>query len=190
MVLAVAVHAPSSSRGRDSLAASDSCPSPGGTFMTDLTRRSALGAAAAALPRRCCRAGRAQAAAPAVAKQVPGVYRYKVGDIEVTVVTDGGRTVPLAGHARAQRHQGSGQRRAAGGVLREGQVLVLLQSGRHQHGLASWSRSTPATALRRSSRPRARLASTTATSRRPASMRRTSTSSRSRISTAITSTAC
>jgi glyoxylase-like metal-dependent hydrolase (beta-lactamase superfamily II) len=63
--------------------------------MTDLTRRSALGAAAAALAAPLLPAGAAQAAAPAVAKQVPGVYRYKVGDIEVTVVTDGGRTVPL-----------------------------------------------------------------------------------------------
>ena len=31
----------------------------------------------------------AWAAAPAVGKQAPGFYRYKVGDIEVTVVTDG-----------------------------------------------------------------------------------------------------
>ena len=64
--------------------------------MTDLTRRSALGAAAAALAAPLLPSDVAQAAAPAVAKQAPGVYRYKVGDIEVTVVTDGGRTVPLA----------------------------------------------------------------------------------------------
>ena len=63
--------------------------------MTDFTRRSALGAAAAALAAPLLPAGAAQAAAPAVAKQVPGVYRYKVGDFEVTVVTDGGRTVAL-----------------------------------------------------------------------------------------------
>jgi glyoxylase-like metal-dependent hydrolase (beta-lactamase superfamily II) len=31
----------------------------------------------------------AQAAAPAAGKQAPGFYRYKVGDIEMTVVTDG-----------------------------------------------------------------------------------------------------
>ena len=30
-----------------------------------------------------------RAAAPPAGKQAPGFYRYKVGDIEVTVVTDG-----------------------------------------------------------------------------------------------------
>jgi glyoxylase-like metal-dependent hydrolase (beta-lactamase superfamily II) len=35
------------------------------------------------------------AAAPATGKQAPGFYRYKVGDIEVTVVTEGARTFPL-----------------------------------------------------------------------------------------------
>ncbi len=64
--------------------------------MTDLTRRSALTAAAAIAASPLLPAGMANAAAPIAAKQVPGVYRYKVGDIEVTVVTDGGRTVPLA----------------------------------------------------------------------------------------------
>jgi len=64
--------------------------------MTDFTRRAALGAAAAAAASPLLASIQAQAAAPPVAKQVPGVYRYKVGDIEVTVITDGGRTVPLA----------------------------------------------------------------------------------------------
>jgi glyoxylase-like metal-dependent hydrolase (beta-lactamase superfamily II) len=56
--------------------------------MIQLTRRSLLASSAAAgaalslgLP--------AHAAAPAAGKQAPGFYRYKVGDIEVTVVTDG-----------------------------------------------------------------------------------------------------
>ena len=35
------------------------------------------------------------AAAPAMGKQAPGFYRYKIGDIEVTVVTEGARTFPL-----------------------------------------------------------------------------------------------
>jgi glyoxylase-like metal-dependent hydrolase (beta-lactamase superfamily II) len=38
----------------------------------------------------------AQAAAPAAGKQNAGWYRYKVGDFEVTVVTDGGNTNPLS----------------------------------------------------------------------------------------------
>jgi glyoxylase-like metal-dependent hydrolase (beta-lactamase superfamily II) len=51
-----------------------------------------VGAAAAlGLP-----AAPAQAAAPPAGKQAPGFYRYKVGDIEVTVVTDGSRVGPLA----------------------------------------------------------------------------------------------
>jgi glyoxylase-like metal-dependent hydrolase (beta-lactamase superfamily II) len=67
-----------------------------GPPMRDLTRRSALGAAAAAVAAPLLPSVRAEAAAPVIAKQVPGIYRYKVGDIEVTVVTDGGRVVPLA----------------------------------------------------------------------------------------------
>jgi len=35
------------------------------------------------------------AAAPATGKQAPGFYRYKIGDIEVTIVTEGARTFPL-----------------------------------------------------------------------------------------------
>ena len=63
--------------------------------MTDLTRRAALGATAALAAAPLLRPTAAESAAPVIAKQVPGVYRYKVGDIEVTVVTDGTRTVPL-----------------------------------------------------------------------------------------------
>jgi glyoxylase-like metal-dependent hydrolase (beta-lactamase superfamily II) len=37
----------------------------------------------------------ARAAAPVAGKQAPGFYRYKVGTIEVTAVTDGARTFPL-----------------------------------------------------------------------------------------------
>jgi glyoxylase-like metal-dependent hydrolase (beta-lactamase superfamily II) len=37
----------------------------------------------------------ARAAAPAVGKQAAGWYRYKVGSIEITAVTDGARTFPL-----------------------------------------------------------------------------------------------
>src|SRR5262245_21106969 len=37
----------------------------------------------------------ARAAAPLAGKQAPGFYRYKVGSIEVTVITDGARTAPV-----------------------------------------------------------------------------------------------
>ncbi len=37
----------------------------------------------------------ARAVAPATGKQAPGFYRYKVGSIEVTAITDGARTAPI-----------------------------------------------------------------------------------------------
>jgi glyoxylase-like metal-dependent hydrolase (beta-lactamase superfamily II) len=40
-------------------------------------------------------AGQSRGAAPLVGKQAPGFYRYKVGEFELTVVTDGARTAPL-----------------------------------------------------------------------------------------------
>ncbi len=53
--------------------------------MTDLTRRTMLAgaslAAASALP--------AQAAAPASGKQAPSIYRYRVGEMELTAIYDG-----------------------------------------------------------------------------------------------------
>jgi len=65
--------------------------------MNDMSRRgllsgvAAVGAAVALAP-----ATTARAAAPAVGKQVPGYYRHKIGDFEVTVVTDGKIVTPLA----------------------------------------------------------------------------------------------
>lgn len=53
--------------------------------MTDVTRRNMLAgaslAAASALP--------AQAAAPAVGQQAPSIYRYRIGDMELTAIYDG-----------------------------------------------------------------------------------------------------
>jgi glyoxylase-like metal-dependent hydrolase (beta-lactamase superfamily II) len=65
--------------------------------MTDLTRRSVLTAAAASAGALASGpfASPSRAAAPASGKQAPGFYRYKVGDIEVSVVTDGANTFPL-----------------------------------------------------------------------------------------------
>ena len=61
----------------------------------ELTRRRALTAAAgiAAAPLLSPRAARA--AAPVADKQAPGFYRYNVGDIQVTVVSDGRFSFPL-----------------------------------------------------------------------------------------------
>jgi glyoxylase-like metal-dependent hydrolase (beta-lactamase superfamily II) len=61
--------------------------------MTKLTRRAAIGGIAAIaagvgnMP--------AKAAAPQIGKQAPGFYRYMVGSIEVTVVTDGVSRMPI-----------------------------------------------------------------------------------------------
>src|SRR5262245_5918093 len=60
--------------------------------MTALSRRKMLAATAAAALGPALApfaASRAQAAAPPAGSQAPGWYRYKVGTIEVTVVTDG-----------------------------------------------------------------------------------------------------
>jgi glyoxylase-like metal-dependent hydrolase (beta-lactamase superfamily II) len=64
--------------------------------MTELSRRQLLTAvttvtAATALTPFVT----ARAAAPPISKQAPGIYRYKVGSFEVTVVTDGGNNNPL-----------------------------------------------------------------------------------------------
>jgi glyoxylase-like metal-dependent hydrolase (beta-lactamase superfamily II) len=63
--------------------------------MTRLTRRTLLTGAALAGAGALAPLAPARAAAPPTGKQVPGVYRYKVGSIEVTAVTDGMRDAPL-----------------------------------------------------------------------------------------------
>jgi glyoxylase-like metal-dependent hydrolase (beta-lactamase superfamily II) len=55
---------------------------------TTVAAASALGQTVSVTP--------AHAAAPQVGKQVPGFYRHKLGDFEVTVVTDGRLVSPLA----------------------------------------------------------------------------------------------
>jgi glyoxylase-like metal-dependent hydrolase (beta-lactamase superfamily II) len=62
--------------------------------MTEMTRRHMLaGAAAAALTPIA--AAPARAAAPFAAAQAPSYYRSKLGDFEITVVSDGARAIPL-----------------------------------------------------------------------------------------------
>ena len=63
--------------------------------MTELTRRSALLGTTAAAFAAALAPAPAGANAPAAGKQAPGVYRYKVGDIEVSVITDGVVRAPL-----------------------------------------------------------------------------------------------
>jgi glyoxylase-like metal-dependent hydrolase (beta-lactamase superfamily II) len=64
--------------------------------MTHLTRRSALLGTAAAAFAPALASMPARGAAPPAGKQAPGFYRYKVGDIEVNVITDGVARAKLA----------------------------------------------------------------------------------------------
>jgi glyoxylase-like metal-dependent hydrolase (beta-lactamase superfamily II) len=64
----------------------------------ELTRRRLIGgasAAGAALALTPFAATRAHSAAPLSGKQAPSFYRAKVGDFEVTVVSDGARVAPI-----------------------------------------------------------------------------------------------
>ena len=65
--------------------------------MSAVTRRSMLTSAAAlgAATMTPINSEPAHAAAPAANQQAPGFYRYKVGDYEITVVTDGANVRPL-----------------------------------------------------------------------------------------------
>lgn len=66
--------------------------------MPPITRRHLLAGAAATVAAAAAPfavPALVEAAAPAIGKQAPGVYRYKVGSIEVTVVTDGANRIPL-----------------------------------------------------------------------------------------------
>jgi glyoxylase-like metal-dependent hydrolase (beta-lactamase superfamily II) len=60
-------------------------------IMTELTRRSVIAGAATGMATAMSpvASNPANAAAPATGKQTAGWYRYKVGDYEITVVTDG-----------------------------------------------------------------------------------------------------
>jgi glyoxylase-like metal-dependent hydrolase (beta-lactamase superfamily II) len=62
--------------------------------MSELSRRGLLSSAAAAALAAALPA-QSFAAAPPAGKQAAGFYRYKVGDIEVTVVTDGANRLPV-----------------------------------------------------------------------------------------------
>jgi glyoxylase-like metal-dependent hydrolase (beta-lactamase superfamily II) len=61
----------------------------------ELTRRHALTGAAAIAATPLLSSTPARAAAPLAEKQAPSFYRYAVGDIQVTVVSDGRNTFPL-----------------------------------------------------------------------------------------------
>jgi glyoxylase-like metal-dependent hydrolase (beta-lactamase superfamily II) len=64
--------------------------------MTTLTRRSILtGAAATAVGLNALDISPARAAAPVAGTQAPSFYRHKLGDFEITVISDGVLNVPI-----------------------------------------------------------------------------------------------
>jgi glyoxylase-like metal-dependent hydrolase (beta-lactamase superfamily II) len=67
-------------------------------MMSEFTRRHVLGGSAAAMAATAFTpftATPAHAAAPLIGRQAPSFYRSKLGDFEVTVVSDGARAIPL-----------------------------------------------------------------------------------------------
>lgn len=64
-------------------------------MMTAMSRRNILAAAAAGAAAIGASGSPAKAATPAAGRQAPGVYRYAVGDFEVTALTDGLARRPL-----------------------------------------------------------------------------------------------
>src|ERR1044072_6382384 len=63
--------------------------------MTALTPRHLLGAVPATGAIALAKPSQGRAAAPAIGRQVAGIYRYKVGDIECTSINDGARSFPM-----------------------------------------------------------------------------------------------
>lgn len=106
-----------------------------------LASASAAGAAAVLAP--IAASTPAAAAAPPVGAQAPGFYRYKVGDFEITVVTDGAATFPLADNFVQNQNKGEVQKALAEAfqptetvtvpftpiVVNTGAKLVLIDSG-------------------------------------------------------------
>src|SRR6266436_4394366 len=66
-----------------------------GGHQMELTRRNLLAGAAGIAAAPLLPSISANAAAPMADKQAPSFYRYKVGDAQVTVISDGVNTFPL-----------------------------------------------------------------------------------------------
>ena len=119
--------------------------------MTEISRRNLLAGTAAVATTPVVGGLSAHAAAPPVGKQNAGYYRYKVGSIEMTVVTDGSNTFKFA-----DTHLTNGTREQLNGaleaayypkdlmttpynpvVINTGGRLVLIDTGTGEAALAS-----------------------------------------------------
>ena len=141
----------------------------------ELTRRHALAGAAALAAAPLLPQSPANAAAPVADKQAPSFYRYKVGDIQVTVISDGVNTFALARKLRPQREEGRSQRRARKGLHAEGQDEHPVRAAGHQYRRQAGRDRHRQRPGARSHRARALSASSPATWPRPASIPRRST---------------
>jgi glyoxylase-like metal-dependent hydrolase (beta-lactamase superfamily II) len=65
-----------------------------------------------------------RAAAPATGKQAPGVYRYKIGDYEVTQLADGARTFPMPDTFVVNQKKEDALAAAEAAYMPKGQVTV------------------------------------------------------------------
>lgn len=94
--------------------------------MSELSRRHFLAATTAAVAAGSTVPLSAPAfgAAPPATAQVPSAYRYKVGDIEVTVVSDGIRTFPLADNFVRNQPRDAVNAALRAGFLPENQITV------------------------------------------------------------------
>ena len=99
----------------------------------ELTRRHALAgaaglAAAPLLPNTPCQ----RRCAPLADKQAPSFYRYKVGDIQVTAISDGVNTFPLATASCSTPRRTKSTRRSKR-LHAEGQGHDLVRAAGNQH---------------------------------------------------------
>ena len=113
----------------------------------ELTRRHALaGAAAIAAAPLLANTPASAAAVPLADKQAPSFYRYKVGDIQVTVVSDGATRFTLADCFITNAKKDEVNAALEKAFLPPGHVHDLFRAAGDQYRLASSSCSTPATA--------------------------------------------
>jgi glyoxylase-like metal-dependent hydrolase (beta-lactamase superfamily II) len=93
--------------------------------MTELTRRSLLaGTAVAGAALSLEGFTLARAAAPAATAQAPGFYRQKVGDYEITALSDGARTFPMPDTFVVNKKKEEALAAAEGAYMPKGQVTI------------------------------------------------------------------
>jgi glyoxylase-like metal-dependent hydrolase (beta-lactamase superfamily II) len=93
--------------------------------MTELTRRALLtGTAAGGAALYLGSMPALRAAAPPAGKQAPGIYRYKVGDYEVTQIADGARSFPMPDNFVVNATKEEALAAAEGAYMPKGMVTI------------------------------------------------------------------